>query len=310
VSLLLSVVVCTYDRADLLEDALVGVGAQRAPAGTFEVIVVDNGGGDDVVAVVDAMGPRVPGLRYVREHELGLSQARNTGIAASRAPLVAFMDDDAVPEPGWVAATVKGFSDRAVAAVGGRILLDFERGRPRWLPARLDRTYSGLDLGPDPCPLPFPATPYGANMAVRRDLLDDIGGFRPELGRRGADLISLEETELFRQVAARGLEVRYLPDALVHHRVPAERATVRWLARRRYAQGRSKVRLERLAIAAPPRRARRAMRAAAAVTRIGANLARAGGTVLKGGAPVEDAMPFLFRMPEEAGRARELLRPS
>jgi hypothetical protein len=120
--------------------------------------------------------------------------------------------------------------------------------------------YGGLDLGDDPMPFPGEHGPYGVNMSVRREAALAVGGFNPDLGRRGSRLLSGEEPDLTRRLVAAEWQIRYQPTAYVVHCVTPDRISRRWAIRRGWAQGVTNARLEILS--ATPTRAER-LRAAA-----------------------------------------------
>ena len=239
----LSVILCTMgDRPALLRDAVRSVIEGQSDGG-HDVLVVVNGPDDGRRAIVEralngALDAPIP-VRIIHERRPGLSVARNRGVEETDAPVVAFIDDDAVAEKGWVLAHRRAYRD-GVAAVGGRIELRWPDRRPRWLPAPFESYYSRLDLGDERAG--FEGTgrhPFGTNMSMRREVLVQLGGFPLELGRRGADLLSGEEEEIFARIVTRGERIVYEPGAAVIHRVEPERVSRRWLLRRAYAQGRT-----------------------------------------------------------------------
>ncbi len=238
----ISAIVCTRNRSEWAVKAVASLLAQDVPDDQLELIVVDNASTDDTGVLLPELVARHPGGRYLLEPELGLSHARNRGILESTGDVVAFLDDDAEALPGWARHHLDRYADRDVVGVAGRIDLDWPRERPVWLPSRWDGMYAGLDLGPDGRDLDPPAIPYGANMSFRRDALEGDAMFDPNLGRRGEDLISGEEHELFARLRASGRLV-YAPDARVTHHVLPGRVTARWFLRRVWAQGRTNVRL-------------------------------------------------------------------
>jgi glycosyltransferase involved in cell wall biosynthesis len=211
-----SAVVCTRDRAGSLDACLAALAEQSHP--TYEVVVVDNASRDDTTRRV-AHGWSA---RYVREPQPGLDWARNRGLAVSRAPIVAFTDDDARPEPEWLAALVRGFGSPDVAAVTGLVLpaeletaaqLAFEdvyggmgKGYRLRLHAQQSRrpTYRPEWVG------------VGCNMAFRRAALLELGGFDPALDvgtatGGGGDL------DAFQRLLEAGAVIAYRPDAVVRH---------------------------------------------------------------------------------------------
>lgn len=269
VSVEISVVICTLDRADLVRAAVTSLARQDTAAGTFEVLVVDNSPDASAIAALEDLASTVESLRFVHEPTTGLSHARNRGAREAAGEVVLFMDDDALAEPQLLGAHLAAFrADPAVVATGGRIHLRWPVAEPPWLPAALRPYYSGLDLGDAPRRLALPEYPYGANMAIRRDLLDRVGGFSIDLGRQGRSLLSGEEKDLFRRIGALGGEVWYAPDAVVHHCVLPDRISRRWLLRRSYAQGRSDIAMGAIA-GVRPARGRLAARTALHAARAG-----------------------------------------
>jgi glycosyltransferase involved in cell wall biosynthesis len=232
----ITVAVCTLDRASVLAGCLDALDVQSPRPPGIDVLVVDNGSTDDTAAVVAAHAS----ARRVVEPVRGLSHARNAALREARSDLVAFLDDDARPEPGWADALVAA-ADRwpGAGAIGGPVVLEWLAPRPAWLGPELERWYSGRDLGAAARVLGEGEHPVGANLAVRRGAASDVGGFDPELGRVGASLGSEEEIDLLRRLRSAGWDVGWEPAASVRHLVEPERMRVRWLVRRAWAQGRS-----------------------------------------------------------------------
>ncbi len=242
----IAVLVATHNRAVLLEKALDSLLQQTLAPEQFEVIVIDNGSSDGTGAAFDRVQARAGpvGLRYFFEPNLGVSFARNRGLAETRAPLVAFLDDDAFAEPGWLEALAGSFeqeTSRPLCA-GGEIVLDWEVGQPAWLSRHLLAPLGRLDHGEARRRLEFPGEQlFGSNMAFERAYLAEIGGFDTRLGRKGSNLNSNEETAVLRRLIADGGCLLYEPEAIVRHWVPRERARLTWFLRRFYAQGVSDV---------------------------------------------------------------------
>ncbi|MFG3051631.1 glycosyltransferase family 2 protein [Kitasatospora sp. NPDC048239] len=221
---LVSVIVCTRGRPTLLGDSLSALLRTDYPAAEF--LVVDNAPEDD--ATERLVRTLAPGrLRYLREPVPGLSRARNRGLSAARGEFVAFTDDDALADPGWVSALATAFrTDRRISCVTGLVV-----------PAELDteaqavfERYCGFGKGftardwslranrRDPL-FPFAAGRFGtgANMAFRTSVIRGIGGFDPATGagtptRGGEDLLA------FLRVLVAGHTLGYRPDAVVWHR--------------------------------------------------------------------------------------------
>jgi hypothetical protein len=160
--------------------------------------------------------------------------------------MIAFLDDDATAERGWLDALAAGFVDHSVGGVGGRVVPAWERQPPGWLPEEflwvVGCSYAGL-----PSTAQEIRNPIGANMAFARSVFEQVGGFREEIGRVGTIPLGCEETELSIRARAAGFSVWYLPGAMVHHSVPAGRTTLKYFLRRCYAEGLSKAVVSALA---------------------------------------------------------------
>jgi GT2 family glycosyltransferase len=305
-----SVVVCAYTErrwADL-RAAVASVRAQ-APAPDEIVLVVDHN-----PALRSRAERTLAGVRCVdNDRRPGLSGARNSGVAAARGEIVAFLDDDAEAEHGWLARLVDGYRDPRVLGVGGAVVPRWAGGRPPAFPPEFDWvvgcTYRGMPEATGPV-----RNLIGANMSFRRDVLDAVGGFREGIGRVGTIPIGCEETELCLRARRRFPEgiVLYDPRAAVRHRVPAERASWRYFAARCYAEGRSKAEVCRLAGARAALSSERAHVAGAvrrAVVRDLAHTVRTGDAAGVARAGAAGAGVVLAAAGMAAGRARAALRP-
>ena len=271
---MLSAIIPTRDRPDLLRDCLVTLAAQDVTAGSFEVIVVDDGSTADLATVVAEAPQGDVAVRYVRQEPSGLTAARNHGASVAGGTVLAYLDDDTLVSPGWAAAVTRAFDETTCDGLAGRVELQLEGPAPRWLDtARLRLYLSELDLGVEGRRELEPGVlPVGANCAVRRSAFDRLGGFRPGFDRMGASLLSNGDLEFFARLRATGGSILYEPSAHVLHRVPAERLTKAWFRRRSYAQGLSDVLLD-----PPP--ADRSL--AASIAREGLRAGRAGPILLR-----------------------------
>ncbi len=241
----LTAALCTYQRAPLLQEALESLVTQElADPSRVEVLVVDNGSTDDTIEISRSFADRFScALRVVTEPRKGLSFARNTAIRQAQGNIVAFLDDDAVASPTWAAGHLEAYdNDAEVCAVMGRILPRWEADRPKWLDVALDSYLTIADYGEEPFVLSFPPqAPVGANMSFLKSALEEVGYFDPRFGVGGPKAIPYEENELAHRLTRHGMKMVYWPRAAVWHGVPAARATVKWLARRIYAQGRAEL---------------------------------------------------------------------
>ena len=220
-----SAVLCTYNRADLLADAIDALVHQDHDTPPYEVLVVDNGSTDSTAGVVSQFSGSGR-VRYLRETQRGLSHARNCGIRNARAPLVAFTDDDVRVEAGWIKAIVKTFAQQpGVAFIGGKVLPIWLAPPPSWLRvagaaprARGDYgdAATSIDAGSPQCLV-------GANLAIRREVFARIGLFSSTVQRVGDGIGSTEDQELEQRLLAAGYSGWYEPSLVVSALVPEQR---------------------------------------------------------------------------------------
>ena len=223
-----SVIVATYNRAEVLRGALDSLWHQDAAGTSYEVIVADNNSTDDTRRVVEELQEQtnhVP-LVYCFEAEQGVSYARNTGIAHARAPILAFTDDDIRPASDWVASVSEGFKRFPQAdCIGGKVLPDPATTFPDWLTEDHWTPLALLNLGDEPLVLDVQngAGLVGANLAIRAAALAEVGSFRPQLQRVKGGIGSLEDTELELRLSLAQKCLMYLPELIVYTQVLDER---------------------------------------------------------------------------------------
>jgi GT2 family glycosyltransferase len=234
-----SVVVCTRQRGQSLEATVRSLFLQQAPF-SWEVLIVDNGSLDGSLELARRLEMEFkPRLRVVEETTLGLSVARNRGVLVSRGEHIIFLDDDALPADGWLAALDAALDEPGVLGAGGPIDPLISGERPAWLEDRYLPYLSAWDRGPEAHDLIYNELPRGTNMAFRREAFERFGEFSRHLGRRGRSLLSCEETEFGLRLERAGARIRYAPAARVQHRIEGERLSEAFLESRFAAQGRS-----------------------------------------------------------------------
>jgi glycosyltransferase involved in cell wall biosynthesis len=229
---LVSIVVCTYNRAASLRATLERcVALEPPPGGAYEIVVVNNNSTDDTGQVIRRFtSARLDLVRSVDERKQGLAYARNAGVRAARGSIICCTDDDCLPSPDWIAAAAAAFArDEGLALVGGRVELGDALDTP-----------IGVRTGLTPRHVRTPAGALehmmGCNLSFRRQAFDLIGGYDDRFGRPGG--VTCDDTDFIIRALRRGLGVAYRPDVLVFHhhgrRTPADvRAT-----RRGYTRGR------------------------------------------------------------------------
>ena len=224
---MISVLIATYNRRSLLERTLRALEEQRLPKDRFEVIVVDNGSTDGTAALL--AGARARGridLRVTSVADPGKSVALNAAMPDARGDVLAFTDDDVVPEPEWLGAIGRAFEAPDVDFVAGRILPLWEAPPPAWLSPALYGVIAVPDGGPERRTIEGTGSgimPIGTNLAVRRRVVERLGGWRTDLGKLRGTLRTGEDHEFFVRMLRAGCRGVYEPAARVGHFVPASR---------------------------------------------------------------------------------------
>ena len=243
-----TICICTRNRVRYLGPTIEAALKQELPNGRFEILVVDNGSTDGTSGMVAERfraGTRAP-VRCIREETPGLSRARNRAIAETASDILLFLDDDAIPEPGWLAALADAFASAPdIDVVGGAVIPVYEGGRPDWFPARAENIFHPNIQAKGLQRVYYPHYPYGANIAFRRSVFSRVGLFREDLGYRGNSLMPAEETELLLRIEKSGGRILYEPKAIVRHLIPASRTSRSYLRRRYFMMGRGHHELEK-----------------------------------------------------------------
>ncbi len=234
----ISAIICTRNRAAFLEKCLCGLLKQTISPDHFEIIVVDNGSTDNTTEVLAKFADN-PLVRVTTEPVAGLSRARNRGLKEAKAPYVGYIDDDAVPGERWLEAALEVFHgiNPQPDWVGGPVTLEWEVAKPGWINEELSAPLGWVDWGDVPRPLNTSEWLIGANSCFRKDCLERLGGFDERLGRQGSCLLSGEETQIKKKIEASGGMLYYHPDVTVRHFVPADRVKTSWFYRRYFWGG-------------------------------------------------------------------------
>jgi glucosyl-dolichyl phosphate glucuronosyltransferase len=232
-----TIIICTFNRARDLAEALERLRRLSYPEDQFEIVVVDNASTDETPEVIGAASVKIRNLVSVREDIPGLSRARNKGIATARGEFVAFIDDDAWAAENWLSALDSGFNDEETACVGGKVEAVWPQDvPPSWLPERLYGFYSIVDYGERRF-LHYPDYPAGTNIAFRKAIFQNVGYFNDKVGRIGESLLSMEEVDICLRMERAGFKVAYLPEAIVYHRINPGRTNEAWVRQRSRYQG-------------------------------------------------------------------------
>ena len=235
-----SVVVCAYTERRWA-DLVAGIAAARAQ-GPAEVLVVIDHNAALLAAAHDLADERVRVVANARSR--GLSGARNTALDLVRSEVVVFLDDDACPEPGWLATMLAPYAEADVVAVGGAADPVWPRGdtgRPAQLPRELDWVV-GCSYTGQPAVRADVRNLMGCSMSFRTAVLREVGGFDEGAGRVGTVPVGCEETDACIRVHQQvpGARIVLEPASRVRHRVSEDRTTWAYLRSRCRAEGSSK----------------------------------------------------------------------
>lgn len=235
---LVSVVISTYKVAMVpaLLTAVRSVLRQRY--GNVEVIVV----ADEKPKLLSLLREGLPSRAALHINRgTGLSTARNVGIKHANGEIVAFLDDDAIAHPDWIANLVTHYEEPSIMGVGGKIVPLFDEDANSWFPEELNwivgATYRGY-----PTQIQEVRNLMGCNMSFRRDKLEEIGGFSREFGKVNGGKAFHDDTEIslrLKNSFERG-KLLYTPDAIVYHKVESYRSTLSYIVLRSYLEGQSK----------------------------------------------------------------------
>jgi glycosyltransferase involved in cell wall biosynthesis len=236
-----TVVLPTFRRPEGIRRVLESLARQSDPGTPWDVVVIDNDDAPGAQTVFDEVAPKIPTeVRLVRERKRGASNARNRGIAEAGGDVIAFVDDDVVPDDDWLARIVEPIRSGRCSGTGGRVILDPTVPRPGWFEERRLAGYlAAYDLGSEEVPVPPDHYVLTANAAFTTASLREIGGLDPVLGPRSGVPLVNDDVDLCRRLMAAGHHLRYVPSAVVVHELPLSRLQVRYVVRRLYAQGRS-----------------------------------------------------------------------
>lgn len=236
-SLTLSVVVCTYNRSDILGSCLQSLAAQNAERELFEVVVVDNNSTDRTFEIATSFAEQFRNFRVIGEPKQGLSNARNRGWLEARGDYVAYIDDDAIAYEGWVSAICDFVGRRPeVGVFGGPFDGFYLSDPPGWFPPE----YGSLDMGSEERPIAIGKEwIIGLNMVFRKELLPRFGGFSDKLGMNGTTTAFGEEINLFLLMHEGGEQIYYVPSVRVRHLVRPEKTSLFYLISAGYLSGRN-----------------------------------------------------------------------
>ena len=235
---LISVVVCTYNREELLRGCLDSLCQQTLDKELYEVIVVDNNSTDNTWDIAVTYCKTEQNFRLVKELQQGLSHARNRGWIEANGQYIAYIDDDARATEDWLERIVVTFLTITPqpVAVGGKIHPWYDQTPPKWF---LD-DFEIRTWGDKPEFLQPPRAQYGfsgSNMCIRKEIIEAYSGFSPQFGMIGGKMGLGEESDLFMRIYNDQPCFWYDPNILVYHWVPKSNMTIKYRIQRAYKGG-------------------------------------------------------------------------
>ncbi|MEM6397621.1 MAG: glycosyltransferase [Bacteroidota bacterium] len=225
-TLLISLIVCTYNRDKFLGDCLDSIARQNLEPHLYEVLVINNNSNDGTQNIIDSHKlKRRPNWKFYLETNQGLSFARNRGIAEAQGEYLTYVDDDAILPEDFLSTQYKLLNDhKKWDGLGGKIIAKFEDEKPEWFNKYTAPTFfSHYDKGDKAYQYRLGDFPFGCNMCLRRSLAESVGGFDINLGRIGKGGLGGEEKKIYSQVISKGANIWYVPQLWVYHQTDAYR---------------------------------------------------------------------------------------
>jgi len=222
----ISAVICSYNRARFIINAVESIFNQDFDKRRYEVIVVDNNSTDDTVQLLAAYKANHPDyyFSYYTEHNQGVAYTRTRCAKEAKGEIIAYLDDDSTAQPGWLSSIVSFFDEHPDTwSVGGKIIPKFLTGIPDWYSKYFFGLVGNFDQGPEVKKLTGARYPCGANMAFRVKVFEEIGYFNTDLGRKGTGLLANEEKDIYLRILQHHHNVYYLPHVAVLHCVEANK---------------------------------------------------------------------------------------
>jgi glucosyl-dolichyl phosphate glucuronosyltransferase len=233
----ISVIVCTYNRCNLLGRCLQSLINQTLEKDQYEVIIVDNNSTDQTSELVQAFLKHSINARYVLETQQGLSFARNAGWKCAIGNYIAYIDDDAIAAPDWLEVMAQFITQYPeVQAFGGPYDAYTLTELPDWFPPE----YGVHNLGS--CDRPIQLGKewlHGSNMVFRKDIFEKFGGFDETLGMKGKQVAYMEEVDFLLRLEKQEIIIYYVHNMNMRHLIADYKMSLKWLLTAMYKGGRS-----------------------------------------------------------------------
>lgn len=230
-----SVIIPTYNRPDFLPNTINSLLEQDFE--NYEIIVIDNACLNNTKTLIESLRANCKcSLKYIRETNIGLHNARHAGAKEAKGKILLYIDDDVIADRNLLNEIVKFYSDSKVGCVGGKILPKWESEPPDWINLFPKWYLSILDDEDGPKEVKWI---HGCNFSIRKDLLFKVGGFNPDAfgDKKMWWMRGDGEVGLLRKVHNTGKKVIYNPNAVVWHFIPKNRMTIEYFKERAFKSG-------------------------------------------------------------------------
>lgn len=229
-----TVIICTYNRADLLSETLPTVLNQNVPQSIYDVLIVNNNSNDSTEKILENFSRSYSNLSVINETKQGLSYARNTGYLNATTEWIIYLDDDALVPSDFVEIAQQTIIYDKYDCFGGVYFPWYKYGKPKWFKdiyastAELYKQNNGHKL----------QYASGGIMAIRKSLLIEFNGFPAHLGMKGNTMAYGEETFLQNQMKRKGYTIGILPKWNINHIVNKYKLNPIWFINNGYVSGR------------------------------------------------------------------------
>lgn len=233
---LVTIVICTYNRAYILGECLRSLQAQTLPTCFFNIIVVDNDSNDATQALVKDFSHDWPQLKFIIEKKRGAGNARNAALRNVKTDWVACLDSDAKAHPDWLATVLETIKNDDFDAFGGPFYAwHFFGAPPKWLPKGFGTYEAAQPYGPLNEDNYIP----GGNCAFRLNVAQAVGCFPVDIGMTGKKCAYGEETLMFNRMEKAGFRLGYVPAMKIDHCVLPYKYSFSWQIKSAFARGRA-----------------------------------------------------------------------
>ncbi len=226
----MTIAIPTYNREKWLRETLAGLTMQDYPADRSEILIIDNNSPDRTREVVESFSDAKHAPTYLLETQQGANFARNRALAEAQGEIIVYGDDDILMGASWLRELMQPFvndSEKKIGAVAGEVVPVFPEGCPDWVRSFHGPQAMRADMGPTDAK----QVPMSANLAFRRDLLREQGGWDTNVGRKGKRVFGGEENGPMHRMRQAGYEVWFAPLATVDHQMPIGRTTMAYVKR-------------------------------------------------------------------------------